>query len=225
MEKKYVITIDGPAGAGKSTVSKALAKRLSYLYLDTGALYRALAWKGKEEGITMENREGIDRLLRDFHIHLKNVDGQFRVYVDGRDVTELIRTQEIGMLASSLSALPTVRQALLAVQREVGKAGGIVAEGRDMGTVVFPQADFKFFLDATPQERARRRYLELLKKGERITFEEVEKEVNLRDKQDTERAYAPLRPAADAFIIDSTCLSIEEVVDKLFCHIMEQKKP
>ncbi len=215
MGKELVITIDGPGGAGKSTVSKVLAAKLAYLYLDTGAYYRAYAYKAKEEGILPENDEQLAEMGRRIKIHTENMDGIFLVFVDGADVTENIRTEEISLLASTISAHPCVRQALIEIQRKAGSQGGIVAEGRDMGTVVFPEADFKFYLDATTSERAKRRYKELIARDADGDYEKVASALMLRDKQDRERQIAPLKPAADARIIDSTNMTVNDVVDKM----------
>ncbi|MBA4396692.1 MAG: (d)CMP kinase, partial [Syntrophus sp. (in: bacteria)] len=162
MEKRLLITIDGPAGSGKSTVSKLLAKKLSYLYLDTGALYRAVAHQAIRNGILATDAEAVAELCRRTKIRIDRVHERMRVFADSADVTEEIRTEPVGLLASTLSAMPVVRSSLLTIQRESGKNGGIIAEGRDMGTVVFPDADLKFFLDADDEERARRRYRELV---------------------------------------------------------------
>jgi cytidylate kinase len=215
MGKKLVITIDGPGGAGKSTVSKALAAKLAYLYLDTGAYYRAYAYKAKQEGILPENDEQLAELGRRIIIHAENREGISLVLVDNEDVTEHIRTEEISILASTISARPCVRQALMEIQRQVGSRGGIVAEGRDMGTVVFPEADIKFYLDASTSERAKRRYQELSAGNDARDYESVASALILRDTQDRERLIAPLKPAVDAYIIDSTNMTIQEVVDKM----------
>ncbi len=215
MTKKLVITIDGPAGAGKSTVSKALAAKLSYLYLDTGALYRAIAYQVKQEGIAPTDEARLSELSRTVNICLKNVDGQMRIFLKGEDVTDKIRTEEISMLASTVSARPCVREALLHLQREAGARGGIVAEGRDMATVVFPQADYQFYLDASVAARAKRRYGELMARNGQANFAEIEKDIIVRDKQDRERAIAPLKPAPRAVLIDSTSMTVREVVERI----------
>lgn len=215
MAEKLIITIDGPAGAGKSTVSKALAAKLSYLYLDTGALYRAFAYKAKKEGILHDDDEGLSRMGSNISIRMQHKDGRLSVFVGGEDVTDKIRTQEISLLASTVSARPCVRQALLSLQREAGAKGGIVAEGRDMGTVVFPGADYKFYLDATVAERAKRRYKEVTVCDDKIDYEQIEKDIIVRDKQDKEREIAPLKPAETAIIIDSTDMTVDEVVDRI----------
>ena len=223
MTKKYVVTVDGPAGSGKSTVSRLLARRLSYVYLDTGALYRAIALKISAAGLATADRAGIAALCGETDIALAERDGATRILLDGRDVTELIRTPEISMLASTVSALPEVRQRLLAVQREAAFAGGVVAEGRDMGTVVFPGAEVKFFLTAGAEERARRRWLELRERGHEVGLDEVLRDVVLRDRQDSEREIAPLRPSEDGVLVDSTGKSIEDVVEEMFKAVKTRK--
>ena len=214
-KKRLVITIDGPAGAGKSTVSKILAGRLSYLYLDTGAIYRAFALKVVEAGISADDEKQLSGLCEKVEVSLKILDGNFKIIVDDEDVTQKIRTQKTGMLASRVSGVPVVRKFLLSLQRETGKDGGIVAEGRDMGTVVFPDADFKFFLDANLDERSRRRFAELMERREDIDFGEVKKDLMVRDRQDSERRMAPLKPADDSVIIDSTDMGIMDVVERM----------
>ena len=212
MKKGLVITIDGPAGVGKSTVSKALADKLSCLYLDTGALYRAFAYKLIAENIDLTDEDLLKKTLSRTVISLDNDDRHFRIFVDENEVTEKIRTERIALMASKASAIAAVRDALLAIQRQAASAGCIVAEGRDMGTVVFPDADVKFFLMASDRERARRRYEELLSKGETVDYNILLEDMALRDKQDRERQIAPLKAHPDALIIDSTVISVDEVV-------------
>lgn len=223
MTKSVVVTVDGPAGSGKSTVSRLLARRLSCVYLDTGALYRAVALKVSREGLAAADRAGIAALCGETDIALAEREGTTRILLDGRDVTDLIRTPEISMLASTVSAHPEVRQRLLAVQRKAARTGGVVAEGRDMGTVVFPGADVKFFLTAGAEERARRRWLELRERGHEVGLDEVLRDVIRRDRQDSEREIAPLRPSADGVLVDSTGKSIEAVVEEMFKVIKTRK--
>ena len=219
MRGKMVITIDGPAGAGKSTVSKIVAKRLGYLYLDTGALYRALAYKALKDKIILDDMDAINSLCSNTIISLNNIGGKIKVYVDGEDVGNKLRTEEIGLAASKISTFPVVRQRLLDLQREAGVRGGIVAEGRDMGSVVFPSADYKFFLDADLEERTRRRHNELLNKGNSAGIPAIRKDMLARDKQDSKREIAPLKPTSSSIIIDSTKLSIPEVVEKIIRYV------
>ena len=219
MCRKMIITIDGPAGAGKSTVSKVLAKKLGYIYLDTGALYRALAYKTLKNKIPLDDISALNSLCSNTSVVLKNIDDQMKVYVDGEDVGDKIRTEEIGLTASKISAFTVVRQSLLQLQRETGKQGGIVAEGRDMGSVVFPHADYKFYLDADIEERIKRRHKELLNKGNSSEFKSIQKDMLARDKQDSEREIAPLKPTSCSIIIDSTKLSIIEIVEKIIRQI------
>ena len=219
MEKKFVITIDGPAGAGKSTVSKTLAKKLDYVYLDTGALYRALAYKTLKLKISLDEVSALANLCSNTTVVLKNIDGQMKVYLDGEDVEEKIRTEEVGLIASKISTFAVVRERLLNLQREAGAEGGIVAEGRDMGSVVFPYADYKFYLDANLEERIKRRHKELLEKGATVEYKSIQKDMFARDKQDKHREIAPLKAPDDAIIIDSDNLSAAEVVDKIIFYI------
>lgn len=223
MKKGLLITIDGPAGSGKSTVSRLLAKELSYLYLDTGALYRAVACQTIRNGILATDEAGVADLCRRTEIRLHRVHDEMRVFADTVDVTEEIRTEPVGLLASTLSAMPVVRSSLLTIQRESGKNGGIIAEGRDMGTVVFPDADLKFFLDADDEERARRRYREMVGRGEKVDYSSVKRDLLSRDRQDRERAVAPLKVPERAIIIDSTRLSIDAVVKAMLAAMPEQR--
>jgi len=230
MKKKFVVTIDGPAGAGKSTVSKALARRLSYIYLDTGALYRAFAYKVIQEGILQDDVKALAALRARIEISLKNIDGSLNVFIDGANVTKRIRSEEVGLVASTVSAVSAVRERLLSIQRNAGKKGGIVAEGRDMGTVVFPMADYKFYLDADVEERVKRRYSELLRQGGSADYTAVAGDLVVRDRQDQERKLAPLKASGDAIIVDSTCMSVAAVVEKMIsiikgaCSSIEERK-
>ena len=209
-----LITIDGPAGAGKTTVSKMLARGLGYRYLDTGALYRAVAFGVRAAGIRPDDDQGLGGVCDTLRL---SVEGN-RLVLNGVDISEQIRSPEISMLASAVSARPVVRQALLGIQREMGRSGGLVAEGRDMGTVVFPEADLKFFLDATARQRALRR-LEQYDQGNGQTLEQIEQDIRRRDQNDSSRDLAPLRPAADAVIIDSTTMTVQQVVDLMMVRV------
>jgi CMP/dCMP kinase len=210
-----IVTIDGPAGAGKSTISKALARRLHFTYLDTGALYRVIALAAQEKGIDPADEARLAGLCRGLDIAYDEAGQAPLVRLDGVDVTERIRSVEMGLLASQVSASPAVRAALLDLQRRAGERGGLVAEGRDMGTVVFPHADFKFFLDASVEERAERRYSELAGAGAVVSREEVLRDIVVRDNQDRGRRLAPLAVPHDAVIIDSTKMTILQVVEQM----------
>jgi cytidylate kinase len=210
-----IVAIDGPAGAGKSTVARQLASRLGFAIIDTGAIYRSVALAARRAGIAWDDDEGLRRLL-DAGLGL-SFDGE-RVLLSGEDVTEAIRAPEISRGASVVSARPVVRQKLLQLQRDLGHAAprGAVLEGRDIGTVVFPDAQVKFFLTASDTARAQRRHAELAEKGIQVPLEEVFADQQRRDKDDTERAIAPLRPAPDAVRVDTTGLDLSEVVERCF---------
>ena len=216
--KRLLITIDGPAGAGKTTASRMLADRLGYKYIDTGALYRGVALAALEAGVEADDDKRLEQLCRTLKMEFM-ADGQkLRLLLNNADITEQIRTPEISMFASAVSARPVVRTYLLDLQRKMGRAKGVVFEGRDMGTVVFPDADVKFYLDASPQTRALRRYQEL-EASISQTLEEVERDMKRRDENDSSRDLAPLKPAAEAVVIDSTDLSIKAVVELMLASI------
>jgi cytidylate kinase len=208
-----IVAIDGPAGAGKSSITKLLARRLGYLHIDTGAMFRAVALMAKRAGIACEDDAGLAELCRGLTISFQRDLENCRVLVNGEDVSAAIRSEEVGLLTSCISARKPVRDALLTMQRGMGEAGGVVLEGRDIGTVVFPDAEVKFFLFASAEERGRRRYLELSARGEKVTLKETIAKVVCRDRQDEGREHAPLKQAADAVPVDSTTLSIEEVLE------------
>ena len=209
---ELLITIDGPAGAGKTTVSKALAERLGYQYVDTGALYRAVAVVAVEKGIKPEDDTGLQKLCASLQLEFKRTAQGTRLLANSVDVTDLLRTPEVSMQASAVSARPVVREFLLSLQRKLGREKSVVFEGRDMGTVVFPSADIKFFLEASPEVRAKRRFDELAPASD-TSLEAVKKDIETRDYNDSTRSLAPLKPAEDAIIVDSSRLSIEAVVE------------
>jgi cytidylate kinase len=213
--RQLIVTIDGPAGAGKSTVARQLAERLGYLYLDTGALYRAVAWKVRSAGVNPEDGTAVSALLPEMRVSMDRRGDGVCVTVDGQDVTDELRSPEISTMASLVSAIPAVREWLLPVQRQVGHMGGVVAEGRDLGTRVFPAADAKFFLDADVNTRAGRRQQDLAGAARSVPLERTKQEIETRDQRDRSRAIAPLIPAEDAEVIDSTSLTVEQVIDRM----------
>jgi len=207
-----VITIDGPAGAGKSTVSRIVAKKLDYLYLDTGAMYRAVALQSKRMGLGFSDGEDLYRMCKELDLRFVSDEDRPMVFIGEENVSSAIRMPEMDMLASSISAVKEVREAMTELQRKIGRAGNLVAEGRDMGTVVFPDAGFKFFVTASVEVRVERRCSERMDRGESVSREDIEEDIRKRDEQDKTRAIAPLRPAEDAMIIDTSVLDIGEVV-------------
>jgi cytidylate kinase len=214
-----IIAIDGPSAAGKSTLAKRLAKELGFTYLDTGAMYRALALKVLRAGIDIGNERMLKELIGRTKIDLLENAGNLHVLLDGEDVSEWIRTPEVSQMASKASALRTVRQWMLILQRTLGQRGDVVAEGRDIGTVVFPDAEVKIYLDASTQERARRRVEELRRAGRQVTLDETLREMVERDKRDSERDLAPLCRAADAVAIDSSALDAESLAQTVMQEI------
>lgn len=221
---KLIVAIDGPAGSGKSTVTHLLARRLGYVHIDTGALYRAVALKATEQKVSSEDGPALGQVAARSKLEFQWLnDDRNHVFLDGRNVSALIRTPEISMSASKISAYPEVREALLGLQRQMGEQGGVVLEGRDIGTVVFPNAHVKFYLNATVDSRARRRAVELEEKGVYLDFEEVKKQVVERDRGDMERKVAPLRKAADAIEVDTTHMTVEQVVTHLANVVLERQ--
>ncbi len=213
--KRIRVAIDGPGGAGKSTMARGLARRCGLHYVDTGAIYRTVGVAVLRAGLDPADGEAVPALLDTLRIDVRYEGEEQRMLLNGEDVTALLRTPEISAAASAVSALPEVRAFLLQTQRDLAEAGGVVMDGRDIGTVVLPEAELKVFLTAAPEERARRRYLELLERGTPQPYEEVLAEMNERDRRDSTRAAAPLRAAEDAVLLDSTGLTPEEVLDKL----------
>lgn len=208
---KKIIAIDGPAGAGKSTVSKIVAEKLGYTYIDTGAMYRAVGLKIFESGKPLTEKF-LEEVTEKIQIEL---DESARVFVDGEEVTKKIRTPEVSKLASDVSKFGFVRKKLTELQRKMAEKGKVIMDGRDIGTQVLPNADLKIFLTASLEERSRRRFDELTAKGQQVKLSEIEKEIAARDKQDSERKIAPLKKADDAILLDTTNLKIEEVVEKI----------
>lgn len=214
MSKKIIVAIDGPAGSGKSISAKLLAKKLGIAYLDTGAMYRAATFLALTENV-LNDPEKLIRLLKSSIIDLKYSDDKILVYLNSRDVTEEIRNQDVNFNVSEISKIPEVRSLLVKKQQEYGKTNSLVAEGRDIGTAVFPEATVKFFLTATIEERAKRRRSEFAAKGDNISFEEMKETIKRRDKIDSERELNPLRKADDAVEIDTSNMTIEEQVEMM----------
>jgi cytidylate kinase len=217
--RALIIAIDGPSAAGKSTLAKRLAKDLGFTYLDTGGMYRALALKVLREGIDISNDGALTELIGRTDIDLVATGGKLKVLLDGEDVSQEIRTPEVSQMASKASALEVVRRWMLVLQRAFGRRGNVVAEGRDIGTVVFPDAEVKIYLDASAQERARRRVEELRQAGRQVSLDETLREMWERDKRDSERDLAPLRKAADAIAIDSTSVDAEALAQRVMQQI------
>ena len=215
------VAIDGPAGAGKSTIAKAAAKELGFIYVDTGALYRAIAYNAVKTG-AIDDEQKIINMLDLTKVELKYVNGVQAVYLNGEDVSAFIRTPEISMGASKVSAIPQVRAFLLNLQREIASTNNVIMDGRDIATVVLPNADVKIFLFASPECRAERRYKELIEKGESVSFDDVLKDVNQRDYQDSHREIAPLKPSDDSIMADTSELSLQESIDLIVNTIKEK---
>jgi CMP/dCMP kinase len=228
---RLTIAIDGPAGSGKSSVARRIAGVLEYLYLDSGAMYRALALKALQHGVSLDKEEQLERLAAETHIELKaptpeqeRAGSKNDVFLDGVDVTDAIRTGEVAQAASRLATIAGVRHVLVAEQQRAGAGGGVVMEGRDIGTVVFPNAELKIFLDASPEVRAERRWKEHQEKGDTLTVFQVLEEVRERDKRDRERKVSPLVRAQDAVIVDNTAMDVEETARLIVMLAREREK-
>jgi cytidylate kinase len=219
-----VVAIDGPAGAGKSTVSFALAARLGYVRIDTGALYRAVALAGDARGVSWDDGPGLAAIARALPLEFRRVGDETHLFVDGVDREADLRTPHVSQGASKVAVLADLRDALLGVQQEMGRAGGVVMEGRDIGTVVFPDADVKFYLTASDEERARRRLRELLQKGTKTTLPEVLSEIRERDRRDSTREAAPLKRADDAVYVDSTDMDFDGVVSRMESEVRSRSR-
>jgi cytidylate kinase len=209
--RKLIIAIDGPVGSGKSTVARRVAKRMGYVYVDTGAMYRAIALKAIRRGLSLDASDDLGALAGDTHIDLRAQDGTQQVLLDGEDVTEAIRSPEVSQGASKVATVAGVRHVLVTEQRRAGHKGGVVMEGRDIGTVVFPDAELKIFLTASPEIRAERRWREHQQKGDSIDLARTLEEIHERDRRDSERTTSPLIQARDAVVVDSTAMEPEEV--------------
>jgi cytidylate kinase len=218
-EMDNIITIDGPGGSGKSTVSRILAGKINFLYLDTGAMYRAVALAAKRDGIDFGDGPGLCGLCKMLDLRFDTNEDPPRLFLDNQDISLAIRGPEMDMLSSEVSAVKEVREAMVSLQRKIAKGAKLVAEGRDMGTVVFPEARCKFFLTASPEIRAKRRYRERVARGESVSRSVVGEELKKRDRQDETRSISPLRPASDAIVIDSTSLGPWEVVEEIMTHL------
>ncbi len=214
--KNIAVAIDGPAGAGKSTIAKLISKKLKIVYLDTGAMYRAVALKAIRQNIDTSDGKKLSQLVKDINIKVEYIDEEQRIYLDGEDVSDFIRTPEVSLGASNVAVIPEVRIKMVELQRKIASKCSVVMDGRDIGTYVLPNATLKIFLNASIEERAKRRYNEQLSKGIKdISFEEVKKDIIYRDKNDSSRAFAPLAKAQDAIELDTTIMSIDEVVKKI----------
>ena len=222
-EKRYAVAIDGPSGAGKSTLARAAAKALGILYVDTGAIYRTVGLYVQQKGVEPANQPAVETLLREIHIEMRyGEDGLQHMLLCGADVTDAIRAPEISMLASRVSAIPSVRAFLLEMQRDMARRQSVIMDGRDIGTVVLPEAEVKIYLTASAQERARRRYLELQQRGTPQDFDQLLREIEERDRNDRSRSASPLRPAEDAVVLDTTAYTFQQSLELLLQTVRER---
>lgn len=220
----FNIAIDGPAGAGKSTIARAAARNLGFLYVDTGAMYRAIALSLIRSGIEPEDEESIEKVLEDMTIRIVYSDGEQQILLNGENVTAFLRDEAVGNMASKSSANPKVREKLLQIQRDLADENDVIMDGRDIGTFVLPNADVKVYLTASVEERAKRRYLELIEKGQDADMDKIREDIRTRDAQDMNRSIAPLKQAKDAVVIDSSKLTIPEVMDRIVDAFQESLK-
>ena len=216
------IAIDGPSGGGKSTLAKRLSKELGIVYVDTGALYRTIGFYAYSNGVDKQDNRGVISLLPNINIELKYIDGAQHVFLNGEDLGDKIRTPEMSMYASAVSAIPSVRAFLLETQKEIARKNSVIMDGRDIGTVILPDADLKIYLTASAECRAKRRYDELVAKGQDVRFEDVLREMNERDTQDSTREIAPAQAAEDAILLDNTGMNLEESVDAIIALVREK---
>ncbi|MBQ3597063.1 MAG: (d)CMP kinase [Clostridia bacterium] len=219
MEKLIRIALDGPSGSGKSTIAKALSSKLNILYLDTGAMYRATALKAIKCNVDSFDEKGVNTFINDIDLKIKYIDGTQHTFLDGEDVSSKIREPHVSMMASNISSLKAVRLKMVDMQREIAKSTSCVLDGRDIGSYVLPNADYKFYITASVEVRANRRYKELLEKGHQVDFEELKKEIEQRDYNDKHRDFAPLTQAEDAVLIDTSDMSIEEVCNTVLGYV------
>ena len=222
--KKINIAIDGPSGAGKSTIAKILARELGFIYVDTGAMYRSIGLYMLRNCVDSTDLPAVQAALQGIEINIAYVDGAQHIYLNGEDVSELIRTEAVSKAASAFSAIPEVRAFLLELQRGLAATNSVIMDGRDIGTVILPNAEVKIFLTADDTARAERRYKELIEKGQEVTFESVLENIRQRDKNDSERALAPLKPAEDAILVDTTKLDLMQSVEAMKSVILEKMK-
>lgn len=221
---KLNIAIDGPAGAGKSTIAKMVSRALGILYIDTGAMYRTVAYQVLKVGIDVKNVQKVAQLVQKIEISISHIDGDQRISLDGKDVTDLIRLPEVSMGASDVAAVPEVRMKMVELQRKIAENNNVVMDGRDIGTFVLPDANLKIFLTATVEERSNRRYIELVNKGVAgMSLDDVRNDIEKRDHKDQNRAFAPLKKAVDAYEVDTTGLSIQEVAERIILLVRDIK--
>lgn len=215
MSKYFIIAIDGPAGAGKSTIARMIAEKLGYTYIDSGAMYRSITWQAMRSGLNLNDDKKLVALAKKTKLIFKNNQGQMKLYMNGQPVTKAIRTPEVTANICFIADNPQIRKIMVKLQQEIGQKGGVVMEGRDIGSKVFPQADFKFYLDASAEERAKRRYLEFKVRGVKARIQDILKDIKIRDHKDKTRTVSPLKKAKGSIVIDSSKMTPEQVVSKM----------